>query len=243
LIDNRNPTATRRVALLVLTAGILALAALSVRPGPKAFLVRILDGVRGLGPWAPVIFVAIYAVSVILLIPGSALTLAAGALFGVVEATACVSAGSTVGAAAAFLISRHFTRSTVARRFARIPVFTAIDNAVANEGWRIVVLARLCPVLPFTFLNYAFGLTRVRFLEYVLASWAGMLPGTFLFVYTGAALRAAAQPRARTPAEWLFLAIGLLSTGAIVAIVTRAAKPALAERLKKSTDSTPTNPP
>src|SRR5690606_28498352 len=112
----------------------------------------------------------------VLLIPGSALTLGAGALFGVFWGTVYASTGATLGATCAFLIGRYLARDWVAARIARRPAFVAIDRAVAEEGWKIVGLTRLSPIFPFVLLNYAFGLTRVSLRDYVFASWLGMLP-------------------------------------------------------------------
>ena len=111
----------------------------------------------------------------------------------------------------------------------------AIDTAVAREGWKIVALLRLSPVVPFNLLNYVFGVTRVRLRDYVIASWAGMLPGVVLYVYLGSlagdlAIGGAAG-RTRTPAEWSLYAVGLLATGAVTVYVTRIARAALAKRV------------
>ncbi len=99
-----------------------------------------------------------------------------------------VSAGSTLGAAGAFLVARYLARDRVERWAAANPRFAAIDRAVGREGWKIVLLTRLSPV---------------RFGAYVLASWIGMMPGTVLYVYLGFAGRAVAQaaagPRAPPP--------------------------------------------
>src|SRR5262249_32056372 len=142
------------------------------------------EWVRELGVWGPVVFMLGYAVAVVAFVPGSVLTLAAGAIFGLVRGTVYVLIAATLGSAAAFLVSRHLARSAVERRLARNRRFAAIDRAVEAEGRRIVLLLRLSPAFPFTLLNYALGLTRVRFADFVIAS-VGMLPGTVLYVYCG----------------------------------------------------------
>jgi uncharacterized membrane protein YdjX (TVP38/TMEM64 family) len=108
--------------------------------------------------------------------------------------------------------------------------FAAIDRAVANEGWNIVFLTRLSPVFPCTLLNYAFGLTRVSLRDYVLASWIGMMPGTVMYVYLGSLVRAGVADHERTPTEWALYGTGLLATVAVVVIVTRIARRALARQ-------------
>src|SRR5262249_5629033 len=111
------------------------------------------------------------------------------------------------------------------------PRFRAIDAAVAEQGFKIVLLTRLSPVLPFNLLNYAFSLTRVSFRDYVLASWMGMLPGTMLYVYIGSTIGALADvvagKVARSPIQQVFFYAGLAATLAVVILVARIAKRAL----------------
>ncbi|KAB2662462.1 MAG: TVP38/TMEM64 family protein [Verrucomicrobia bacterium] len=195
-----------------------------------------LQWVRGQGAAAPILFVLLYAAACVAFVPGSILTLGAGAVFGPVLGTAWVSAGSTLGAALAFLLGRFVARDAIARRFGNDPRFRAIDEAVAREGWKIVALLRLSPAFPFTLLNYALGLTRVRFRDYVVASWIGMMPGTVLFVYLGSVLgealpRGGATRPTRTPAEWALYAVGLAATIAVTVVVTRLARRALQQRI------------
>jgi len=181
-------------------------------------------------------FVVFYALCCVAFMPVSALTVGAGAVYGLGAGFALVWIGATLGACASFLIGRHWLRAWVEKRAARHPWFAAIDAAVSVEGWRVVFLTRLTPLLPFALQNYAYGLTRVKFGEYTLASVVGMAPGTLLYVYLGAAagdaLKAGAAGRARTPAEWAFYAVGLLATVVVVVLVGRTAKRALASRVR-----------
>jgi uncharacterized membrane protein YdjX (TVP38/TMEM64 family) len=165
-------------------------------------------------------------------VPGSLLTLAAGAVFGVGLGTVYALTGATLGASGAFLISRHVARAAFQRRMAGIPQFDTIDRAVAREGWRVVFLLRLSPLFPFTLLNYALGLTRVRTVHFLIAS-LGMLPGTLLYTYSGKvvgdiATLAAGQSPPRTAAYYVVLGIGLAATVAVTTVVTRLARRALA---------------
>ena len=128
--------------------------------------------VDGLGVWGPVVFVLGYTVATVAFIPGSLLTLAGGAIFGLAEGTALVFAGASLGATAAFLASRYMVRGAIERRVAAEPRFAAIDRAVGREGFKIVLLLRLTPVVPFVLLNYALGLTRVKLRDYVLRTSA-----------------------------------------------------------------------
>ncbi|MFH2204483.1 MAG: TVP38/TMEM64 family protein [Elusimicrobiota bacterium] len=189
-----------------------------------------------LGAWAPAAFIGAYILATVLLVPGTLLTLGAGLLFGVVMGSVYVSIASTLGAAAAFLIGRYLARGWIARKIAGSAKFNAIDEAVAAEGWKIVGLARLSPIFPFNVLNYACGLTRVSFKDYILASWAGMLPGTVLYVYLGsitsdlAALGAGTGQK--TPAQWALTVVGLIATAAVTIYITRIARTALKQRIK-----------
>lgn len=190
-----------------------------------------LDWIAQVGPWGAVIFIGLYIVATVLFIPGSALTLGAGAIFGVAWGSLYVSIGSTLGATAAFLVGRYLARNAIARKIEGNERFAAIDRAVASEGWKIVGLTRLSPVFPFTLLNYAFGLTRVKLGHYILASWIGMMPGTVMYVYLGSLAKAATGERTRTTGEWVLYAVGLLATVVVTIFVTRIAKKALAKKI------------
>ena len=194
-------------------------------------LKQALDWVGQLGPWGAVIFIAIYVVATVFFIPGSVLTLGAGAVFGVAWGSIYVSIGSTLGATCAFLVGRYFARDAIARKIEGNARFAAIDKAVANEGWKIVGLTRLSPVFPFTLLNYTFGLTQVKLGHYVLASWIGMMPGTVMYVYVGSLAKAATGTHSRTTGEWVLYGVGLLATVVVTVFVTRIAKKALATKI------------
>jgi pyruvate/2-oxoglutarate dehydrogenase complex dihydrolipoamide dehydrogenase (E3) component/uncharacterized membrane protein YdjX (TVP38/TMEM64 family) len=194
-------------------------------------LKEALDWIGKLGPWGPAIFVGLYVLATVFFVPGSVLTLGAGAVFGVVLGSVCVSISATLGATAAFLVGRYLARDAIARKIERNEKFAAIDRAVADEGWKIVFLTRLSPVFPFTLLNYAFGLTRVKLSHYVLASWIGMMPGTVMYVYLGSLVNVGAGHRQRTTGEWVLYGVGLLATVAVTVFVTRLARKALAAKI------------
>ncbi len=198
---------------------------------------QALEWVRQEGWMGGILFVLLYGVACVGLVPGSLLTLGAGGVFGPWWGTVWVSIGATTGAMLSFLVGRFLAREWVARRIEKNPRFAAIDAAVGREGWRVVLLLRLSPVVPFNLLNYALGLTRVGWKEYLLASWVGMLPGTVLYVYLGsviglaAASERAGEGRVQTPAERLFFWIGLVVTAASAVYITRIARRSLARRL------------
>jgi uncharacterized membrane protein YdjX (TVP38/TMEM64 family) len=227
-------------AAVIAVAAVLLIGGRSLA-GP---LQRFALWVQELGPWAPAVFIAGYAAATVAFAPGAVLTLAAGALFGLVYGTLYTMVGATLGAALAFLVARYGARRAIERRIAANPRFQAIDRAVGRQGFQIVALLRLSPVFPFNLLNYALGLTRVRFLDYFAASVA-MLPGTLLYVYYGKAagsLAAAFAGRGRPAggagaggsspaASWALLAVGLLATAAVTTYVTRLAGRALRREL------------
>ena len=225
----------RRISVLrkgiVVAVVAVAVIVLFTKFDVRALLRETLDWTQGIGPWGQALFVAIYVVATVLLIPGSALGLGAGAVFGVVRGSLLVSLASTLGATCAFLLGRYLARGWVARKIEGRASFAAIDRAVAGEGWKIVFLTRLSPVFPFTLLNYAFGLTRVSLRDYVLASWIGMLPGTVMYVYLGSLARAGVERHARTTGEWILYGVGLLATIIVTVFVTRLARKALANKI------------
>jgi len=136
-----------------------------------------IEWVPSLGVVAPVVFAVIYALACVLFIPGSVLTLGAGAIFGLVQGSIVVSIASTLGATLSFLVGRYFLRGAISKKVEENPKFKAIDDAVAKEGWKIVGLTRLSPIFPFTLLNYGYGITKVTLKDYVLASWIGLSHG------------------------------------------------------------------
>jgi len=216
--------------VLYATAGVAIVLALKYFH-VQDLLKAALDWIGKLGPWAPVIFVGLYVVATVLFIPGSVLTLGAGAVFGVALGSFSVSISATLGATAAFLVGRYLARDVIARKIQKNEKFATIDQAVADEGWKIVLLTRLSPVFPFTLLNYAFGLTQVKLSHYVLASWIGMIPGTVMYVYLGSLVNVGAGHRQRTTGEWVLYGVGLLATVIVTVFVTRLARKALAKKI------------
>lgn len=141
------------------------------------------------GPLAPLWFVLTYAVATVLFVPGSVLTLAGGALFGPVFGTLYNLTGATIGAALAFLIARYLAARWVATRTGGR--LQQMIDGVEQEGWRFVAFVRLVPLFPFNILNYALGLTRIKFLHYLLATYICMAPGALAYTYLGYAGREA----------------------------------------------------
>ncbi len=227
-----------RIGLLVGVVGALVVFGRRAAAGLPQFA----TWVDSLGPLGPLVFVAGYAAAVVGFVPGSLLTLAGGALFGVVRGVVYVFAAAVLGSTASFLIARHLARDAVARRIDGDARFQAIDRAVGEQGRRIVFLLRLSPVFPFSLLNYALGLTRVRLVDYLVAS-LGMLPGTVLYVYLGKAAGDVAAVAGgvrseRGPADWALLGVGLTATAVVTILITRIARRALEEATAEGTDPT-----
>lgn len=220
---------SRALKILLAVAAVVGLLLLGRWGGHyvPAFAARV----HAMGALGPIAFIAGYVVATVLGIPGSLLTLAAGAIFGLAAGVLWVFIGATLGASAAFLVGRYLARGLVERRVARNPRFAAIDGAIARDARRIVFLLRLSPAVPFTLLNYLLGLTRVRFVDFLVAS-VGMLPGTVLYVYYGklagdVAAAAGGGTPPRGTAYYAVLALGLVATVAVTALITRLARRAL----------------
>ena len=182
------------------------------------------------------LFLAAYTLATVLVVPGTILSLAAGFAFGLPVGVLLVSAGSLAGAGAAFLVGRFFARDWVARRVAGLRTFAALDKATRQDGFLIVFLTRLSPLFPFNLLNYAFGLTAVRFKDYLLASWIGMAPGILRHVYIGSAAQHLGELtdgriEAGMGGRVLFIA-GLVATLILTAVITRKVTRMLAQHLE-----------
>lgn len=201
------------------------------------WLLALVEWVRGAGAAGAVAYVTAYVAACVAFVPGSLLTLGAGFAYGVVRGTLLVMVASTLGAAAAFVLGRTVLRARIQRRLTTWPRFAAVEQAVAEQGFRVVLLLRLSPLFPFNLLNYALGLTRVPLGTYVLASVLGMFPGTVLYVYLGSLVTSAAEltvggARARGgPLTQAFFWGGLVATVLVTVVVTRYARRALDRRL------------
>jgi uncharacterized membrane protein YdjX (TVP38/TMEM64 family) len=221
---------TKPVALIgIIIALFLAMKFLPVRD----WLTNFNDWVGQMGAVGIFVFIAVYAAATVLLAPGSILTIGAGFAFGLWKGFLAVSAGATLGAALAFLVARFIARARVEAIAERNDKFRKIDNAIGRQGAKLIFLLRLSPVIPFNLSNYLYGLTGVKFWPYLLASWIGMMPGTFLYVYIGTAGKAAVAAAAGGEAikhgwqYWTFLGVGLVATIVVTIWVTRIARDAL----------------
>lgn len=198
---------------------------------PQEILRNALIWVDSLGSLGAIAFIVLYILATVAFLPGSILTLGAGVVFGVFFGSLYVFIGATLGAIAAFLVGRYLARDWVAQKIAGNQKFTAIDQAVGKEGFKIVLLTRLSPIFPFFLLNYAYGITGVSLKDYAIAS-VGMIPGTIMFVYIGSLAGNLATLGTQTPMvnpalEWTIRIIGFIATVAVTFYVTKLARRAL----------------
>lgn len=177
---------------LVIAALVVIALAVAIRLLPVAeWIMQFQAWVRAAGPVGYVAYVLAYVACCVFIVPALALTLGAGAIFGFVVGSIIVIIGATLGATAAFFLARTVLRARVERMTANNAKFRALDRAITTEGTKILWLVRLSGFPPFTWVNYAFGLTGVRPLPYVLITFFGIIPGTLAFTYAGAAGAAA----------------------------------------------------
>ncbi len=233
---NKQSFFKRNARLLVFVVAIAAMLGIGWWLEAPRHLQTALTWVDGLGFWGPVVYVGLYIAICVFMIPGSILTLGAGAVFGVLRGFVYTSIASTIGATVAFVLGRFFLRDWVQKKAATNPRIAAIDDAVGKEGAKVIFLLRLSPLVPFSISNYVYGLTKVKLPSYVLASWLGMIPGTLLYVYIGSLARrfaelGAAQHTTST-AEWALYVVGLLATVLATIRVTIVARRALSRSMK-----------
>ncbi|HSY48956.1 MAG TPA: TVP38/TMEM64 family protein [Thermoanaerobaculia bacterium] len=193
--------------LLVIAALIIAFRVLPVGDWLRHFQTYV----RGLGALGYVLYIVVYALCNVAFVPASILTLGAGAIFGFVGGTIVVVIGATLGATLSFLLARTVMRKRVEEMTANNARFRALDRAIASEGTKIVFLSRLAVVFPFTYINYAFGLTAIPLWRYVAATFIGILPATAAFVFVGAAATNAATTSTSSITKIIYIAGGVMA--------------------------------
>ncbi|MBD2167498.1 TVP38/TMEM64 family protein [Calothrix membranacea FACHB-236] len=223
-----------KLKFLLLSCLVTTLIIASQHLNIQEILHTLITWVNSQGYFGPIAFIAIYNLATLLFIPGSILTLKGGCLFGVFWGSIYVIIAATIGATLAFLIGRYLSRDWVAQQLEKHPKFKAIDLAVSQEGWKIVLLTRLSPIFPFNLLNYAFGVTQVSLKDYILGSM-GIIPGSVMYVYIGSLATnltmlnttyQPSNPQAKI-GEWVIQIVGLIATVAMTIYITRVAQKAL----------------
>jgi uncharacterized membrane protein YdjX (TVP38/TMEM64 family) len=195
----------------------------------KTWLNEFIQWVQHLGPWGVVIFILAYAVATVLFLPGWIFTVSAGLIYGIAGGTLVALSGAVIGASLAFLIARYLLRRNIEEYSNKSPRFKAIDQAIGRDGWKIIGLLRLSPLIPFNVSNYFYGITSVGFGAYVVVSAICMIPGTLLYAYLGAIGKASVNggTAQHSIAQYVLLAVGLVATIAVTILVSRIAQNAL----------------
>jgi uncharacterized membrane protein YdjX (TVP38/TMEM64 family) len=198
-----------------------------------AWLLAVLVWAEALGFWGPIVFMFLYVPACLLMFPDVMPNAAAGAIWGVWVGSLAVLAGRALGSMATFMLMRRVGRSRLERRMARDPRFHAVADAVAREGFRIVVLLRLCPIFPAIMLNYGLGLTRVSPGAFALGTFVGMIPRTLFVAYAGAGTRSVAEvvrgDGMAAPGQQAYTLAGVVVSLIVLVILARKARRLLQE--------------
>lgn len=199
-----------------------------------AWLASSQEFFEGLGVFGIVAYALTMAIAGMASLPLSPLAVTGGLVFGFGKGFLTVQLGTALSAAVNFLVSRHVARGYVQDKLAGNAKFKAIDAAVGREGWKIVAILRFVP-MPFGLVNYAFGLTAVRFWPYILASFFPIILGNVFFVWMGTTAEAgiaaaAGSGRQRHPLEFAMMGLGVLAAFTAMVVVTRIARQAVAQR-------------
>jgi uncharacterized membrane protein YdjX (TVP38/TMEM64 family) len=210
---------------ILLIAAVVVIIIISAKLGVGERLGALQDWIRSLGVLGPLVFTVVYAVATVAALPGSALSILAGAIFGPVLGVITVIFAATLGASLAFLVSRYLARSSIEKWLDGNEKFLKLDELTAKHGDIMVAITRLVPIFPFNLLNYGFGLTRVSFRTYAVWSFVCMLPGTILYV-VGSAAVAEAVREGKVP--WILVVVVALILG-IIAVLGRQAMKRLKE--------------
>lgn len=178
---------------------------------------RLQNWISSFGRAGPIAYIILFSITPSLFLPGLPVTVAGGIVFGPLWGTIYASIGSTIGACLAFLIARYFARSQIENLLTG--KLQAIDEGVEKKGWLFVAITRLIPLFPFNLLNYAFGLTKIKFRDYAIASWIFMLPGTAAYTIFSSSLLDAIHGRV---SKELIIGIVLLAFILTVPLIYRA---------------------
>jgi len=225
-----------KAKLLVAVGAVIVLASAAYFFPLVPALEHVSAWLGGLGVIGAALFAVLIAVSSLCLLPASPFIIAASAVFGFSLGLLTSAVGIILGAASGYFLSRLFLRKDVADQLKGRPTFKAIDQAIAEEGWKIVLLLRLCPI-PFGLANYLYGLTAIPFLPYLITTFLGAVPGLLLFSHLGSAGKAGLQALAsgnlnKGGGEIVLLGLSLAATIVLVVLLPRIARRALEKRTK-----------
>lgn len=230
-----------RIKLGLAALAVIGLAVLFWLLPVERWVLDLVQWIRGAGPIGVAVFAAAYILAAVALVPGSILTLGAGFAYGLGWGVALVVPASLAAALAAFALGRTIARPWVAGRMEGRQRFRALDRAVADHGFKVIVLLRLSPIVPYNLLNYALGLTAVTARDYLVASAIGMLPGTVLYVYLGSLVTRAStllETGATSAGKpgWILYGVGLVAVVVVTMLLTRLARQALRRELDEQSE-------
>jgi uncharacterized membrane protein YdjX (TVP38/TMEM64 family) len=193
-------------------------------------LQQAVDQIQAMGPMGYLYFFLLYVVAEVLIVPATPLTASSGYLFGLVGGVSIVLAAATVAAGVSFVLGRTLLKEPISKILEDNPRFKAVDGVLEREGFKIILLLRLSPLFPFAISNYLYGLTSVKFEEYIVATLLGFLPGTLLYVYSGMVGASLIEGGTATP-SWVY-AIALGLTAIVIKAIGQAATSAI-ERMER----------
>jgi len=185
----------------------------SVFADPSSALQSVVDDIAAMGDKGLLYFAAVYTLAEVLAIPAIPLTASAGYLFGLRNGTLVVLLSGTLAAVIGFLIARTFLREKVEGILNEYPKFQALDRVIGEQGFKIMLLLRIAPVFPFSLSNYFYGVTKIDFGSYFLATILGFGPGCLAYVYTGTVGKALTMPSASSEPWYVYAGILALITG------------------------------
>ncbi|MDA0209574.1 TVP38/TMEM64 family protein [Desertifilum tharense] len=223
-MNNKKPLIITAIILILLIGGFAAIALKDRFP-------QIQDWLLSLGVWALPAFISMYVGASIIGIPSAILMLASGSLFGFFKGWGIVSLADTLSVVLCYGLGRTIARQWVKKWISNRKQFVALDRAVEHKGWKIVLFARLSPLLPSNILNYGFSLTKINFWHYLFFTWVGMLPVTGFYVYLGS-LGGNLMRGQQSPGQLGLQLLGLGATILAIIYTTRLAKKTLSESLE-----------
>lgn len=228
--QRRLHVAVKVLSFIAVVGGTIAVAGLIVLLPVDVWLGRVGHWMRAAGPVGVALYGGLYVIGTLLFVPAMLMIALAGVAYGPLWGTLVAAPIATIAAALAFLVGRKLARRRVQTWMLSKPRFRAIDNAVGRQGFKIVFLIRLSPLVPYNLINYVLGLTRIRFRHYVAASFVGKLPVVFTYVSVASALTTLSRLRhehsSGAPATAVYWA-GLIATLLLAAMLTQIARSAL----------------
>jgi uncharacterized membrane protein YdjX (TVP38/TMEM64 family) len=217
------------IKLIIVLLVVVGLSILAVVLPVKEWIRWFIEWVQHLGPLGVLVFILAYALATVLFLPGWIFTVSAGLIYGIVGGTLVALGGAVIGATLSFLVARYLLRKNVEEFVRKDPKLKAIDQAIGQNGWKIIGLLRLSPLIPFNLSNYFYGITSIPLGAYVLVSAICMIPGTLLYAYLGAIGKAGISGGKGGHSIWQYvlLGVGLIATIAVTILVSQIAKNAL----------------